>query len=173
MSKPLRLVHLTPEEDQNLRRIELSPSFNEKVRLRARILRLSHQGWTIAELSEHFDRSIEAVRQDLLRYQHDGLRGLADGKAKGKPTLFTVQIEDFMHEKLAEERVWNCTLLSEAIKKEFGVLIKREAIRTKLHDLGYRWKRGRYSPMKQADPKVVSEHEASLETLKKGLKTGN
>ena len=46
--------------------------------------------------------------------------------------------------------------------------IKREAIRVKLLELGYAWKRTRYAPGKQADPEVVAKHQASLETLKRG-----
>ena len=73
-----------------------------------------------------------------------------------------------MQSKLSETRVWNSTLLGEAIEQAFGVSIKREAVRVKLLELGYSWKRTRYAPGKQADPEVVSEHQASLETLKRG-----
>lgn len=41
MGKPLRRVHLIPEEDQDLKPIELNPNFSGKVRLRDRIRVLS------------------------------------------------------------------------------------------------------------------------------------
>ena len=93
---------------------------------------------------------------------------MGDGKATGAKPKVTPEIETFMHTKLAEDRVWNSTLLGEAIDKEFGVSLKREAIRVKLLELGYSWKRTRYAPGKQVDPEVIAEHQASLETLKKG-----
>ena len=73
-----------------------------------------------------------------------------------------------MQTKLAEDRLWNSALLSEAVREQFGVRLGREVIRLKLLELGYSWKRARYAPGKQADPEVVAEHRASLETLKKG-----
>jgi len=73
-----------------------------------------------------------------------------------------------MQTKLSEDRVWNSSLLGEAIAAAFGVKLGREVIRLKLLELGYSWKRARYAPGKQADPEVVAEHQASLETLKRG-----
>ncbi|WP_414658024.1 hypothetical protein ACINK0_14345 [Deinococcus sp. VB343] len=42
-----------------------------------------------------------------------------------------------------------------------------------LKRLGYSWKRARYAPAKKLDPEVMQEHQASLETLKRGHWTAN
>ena len=146
----------------------MSPVVNAKIRLRASIIRLNSAGWSAPKLAKHFGRNLQSVHNDLDRFEQLGVEGLADGKATGAKSKVTPEIETFMHTKLAEDRVWNSTLLGEAIDKEFGVSLKREAIRVKLLELGYSWKRTRYAPGKQVDPEVVAEHQASLETLKRG-----
>lgn len=168
MPTPLRFVHLSAEQNHSLRELELNPLVNAKVRLRASIVRLNSVGWSAARLASHYGRNPQSIHNDLDRFEEHGISGLGDGKATGAKPKVTPEIETFIHTRLAEDRVWNSTLLGEAIDEEFGVSVKREAIRVKLLELGYSWKRTRYAPGKQADPEVISEHQASLETLKKG-----
>jgi transposase len=168
MPTPLRFLTLTPEQDTMLRELELNPLVNAKVRLRASIVRLNSAGWNAARLAAHFGRNPQSIHNDLDRFEHVGVKGLGDGKATGARPKFTAEIEAFLHTKLEEERVWNSTLLGEAVAEKFGVSLGREAIRVKLLELGYSWKRTRYAPAKQIDPEVITEHQASLETLKKG-----
>jgi transposase len=168
MATPARFLHLTAEQDEALRELEVSPVVNAKVRLRASIIRLNNAGWSAPKLAIHFGRNLQSIHNDLNRFEQLGVEGLADGKATGKKPKLTAEIEAFLHTKLALERIWNSTLLGEAIEKEFGVSLKREAIRVKLLELGYSWKRTRYAPGRKADSEVVAEHQASLETLKKG-----
>lgn len=150
----------------------MSPVVDAKIRLRASIIRLNNAGWSAPRLAKHFRRNLQSVHNDLDRFEHFGFEGLADGKAMGAKPKLTAEIEAFLHTKLGEERVWNSTLLGEAVEEEFGVSLKREAIRVKLLELGYSWKRSRYAPGKTTDPAVVAEHQASLETLKKGHGSG-
>ncbi|AFZ67208.1 helix-turn-helix domain-containing protein [Deinococcus peraridilitoris] len=173
MGRPHRFLRLTAQQDNELRGIEQNPLLREKVRMRARIIRLSHQGFSLEQLAQHFGRNVETISQDLGRFEQHGINGLGDGQAPGQPAKITDEMVTFVQHKLAEQRVWNCELLSEAIKQQFQVTIQREAIRVKLHKLGYSWKRGRYSPTKAPDPAVVEAHDASIKTLKKGLWTAN
>ena len=168
MAKPLRFLELTPEQDEALRELELSPVVNAKVRLRASIVRLNGAGWGVPKLVTHFGRNPQSIHNDLDRFERSGVAGLADGKAPGNKPSVTPEMSAFLETKLAEDRVWNSTLLGEAVAEQFGIKLGREAIRVTLLELGYRWKRTRYAPGKQADPDVVVEHRASLETLKRG-----
>ena len=88
-------------------------------------------------------------------------------------TRVTPEMEGYLHERLAEPRLWNSTLLAEALHERFGVRVSRDAMRVRLLALGYSWKRGRYAPGKDPDPDVLHEHQASLATLKKGHWTAN
>ena len=168
MAPPSRYVQLSKEEDEALRVLELSAVMNAKVCLRAAVVRLNAAGWSVPRLSQHFGRNQQSLHNDLDRYETSGIQGLVDGKAPGNKPRITPEIQAFLHSKLSEDRVWNSDLLGEAIEEQFGAKLGREAIRVKLLALGYRWKRTRYAPGKQADPEVVAEHQASLETLKRG-----
>ena len=168
MAKPLRFLKLAPEQDGGLRELELNPLINAKVRLRASIIRLNHAGWGVPRLVAHFGRNPQSIHNDLDRFEAFGVAGLTDGKAPGTKPSVTPDIERFMQTKLSEDRVWNSSLLGEAIEAAFGVKLGREVIRLKLLELGYSWKRARYVPSKHADSEAVAEHQASLETLKKG-----
>lgn len=168
MAKPLRLLSLTPAQDEALRELELSPGVNAKVRLRASLIRLNGAGWGVPRLVAHFGRNPQSIHNDLDRFEQMGVAGLADGKAPGNKPSVTPEIELFLETKLAEDRVWHSSLLAEAVTERFGVKLGREAIRVTLLNLGYRWKRTRYAPGRDADPDVVAEHRASLETLKRG-----
>jgi transposase len=168
MATAARFLTLTASEDETLRELETSPVVNAKVRLRASIIRLNHHGWCAPKLAKHFSRGLQTVHNDLSRFERFGVEGLIDGKAPGNKPSVTPEIEVFLKRKLAEDRVWNSSLLGEAVHEQFGVQLGREVIRLKLLELGYRWKRARYAPGKQADPEVVAHHQASLETLKRG-----
>ena len=168
MATPARFLHLTAEQDEALRELEVSPLVNAKIRLRASIIRLNNAGWSAPKLATHFGRNLQSVHNDLSRFEQFGVEKLADGKAMGAKPKVNAKIEAFLQTKLGEDRVWNSTLLGEAVEEKFGVSLGREVIRVKLLELGYSWKRTRYAPGKTTDPAVVAEHQASLETLKRG-----
>ena len=166
MGHPHIFIQLTDEQNTELLALEKNPLINNKVRLRASIIRLSSTGFSIEELSQHFQRCTQAIRDDLARYEL-GIVGLVDGKKTGKPGKFTLEIETFLKTQLDLDRVWNSSLLSEAVKQEFNVTISSEGIRVKLLEFGYSWKCTRYSPGKTPDENVVHEFKADLDTLKK------
>jgi len=168
MARSHRRIEISEEDDQRLRELETSRHTCPKVRLRASILRLHRQGWTVPQLSNHFNRNHQAIHNDLTRFSQHGIPGLADACSPGRPSHMTPEIEQFLREKLLEERFWNAPLLSEQISRTFGVTIGPRALANHLQRLGYSWKRARYSPAKQLDPDIVQHHQDSLETLKRG-----
>ena len=172
MGHPHRFIQLTDKQDMELLTLEKSHLVNSKIRLRASIIRLSNARWSVDKLSQHFQRSRQAIRQDLVRFEQQGIVGLTSGKSTGKPTKFTPEIIAFLKTQLELDRVWNSSLLSEAIEEKFNVNIARETIRVKLLELGYAWKRTRYIPSKKPNEKIVSEFKADLDTLKKGASEG-
>lgn len=173
MGRPHRRIEITSEQDDQLREMELSEAFHPKVRLRARVLRLHGQGWSVVQLAAYFDRNHQAVHDDLTRFEQQGFAGLADGRSTGQPTRMTPAMEQFLHEKLREERLWTTPLLQTALHERCSAKISQRALNNHLHRLGYSWKRARYSPAQPVDPDVSLEHTASIETLKKGRWTAN
>lgn len=168
--KPQQLT-LSSKQDQQLRRIEQSPHIKPKVRLRAAVVRLNAAGWSRRKIAKHTDRSYATICQDLKKWDERGIDGLADGVAGNQPEKISPDIRAFILEKLGEERTWTCSQLTEAVEKDFGVKVGREAMRLRVLHLGYCWKRTRYVPCKEIRPEVEREHKASLNTLKRGRKT--
>ncbi|WP_084045993.1 helix-turn-helix domain-containing protein [Deinococcus hopiensis] len=168
MARPARRIEISEEDDARLRELELSPHTHPKARLRASILRLHRAGWSIPQLSKHFDRNHQAIHNDLTRFEEDGMSGLTDGCAPGRRSAVTPEVEQFLHEKLQEQRFWNAPLLCEEIERQLQIVIRPRALGNHLQRLGYSWKRARDSPAKKLDPEGVQQHQRALETLKKG-----
>jgi transposase len=171
--EPKIFINLTPEENKQLQTLELNPNINHKVRLRASILRLSNLGWDIQSLSQHFNRHNSSIKKDFDRWSENGVAGLCDGITSGRPPRLSQAIQDFIKECLAQDRIWNTQLLIQALFERFTVKITREPLRLYLLEMGYSWKRARYSSSKPPPVEEFKDHQASLETLKKGHWTRN
>lgn len=161
-------MRLSEAEDTRLRELELSPAIHHKVRLRASILRLSSQGWTVTRLHRHYGRSVRAIHDDYDRWEAQGAEGLADGAAPRNSSKISREMEGYLVERLREERGWDCSQLSEALLEKYGVEVKREAIRVRLIGLGYSWHRSRYESGKEPDAQEVQRADDAIETLKRG-----
>lgn len=166
--------HLTlnTEEDEQLRCLEQSEHLRPKVRLRAQVVRLNAAGWSRRQIAQHTGRTYGTVCQYLKRWDERGVEGLADAPATNQPEKLTREMRKLVLEKLQGERTWTCRLLVEVVEQRFKVSVSAEAMRKRVRELGYCWKRTRYVPCKEIDPELEREHRASLETLKRGLKKG-
>ena len=172
MAGKSQYLTLSNDEDEQLRRFEQSEHFRPKVRLRAQVVRLNAAGWSRRRIAQHTGRTYSTVCQDLKRWHEHGVEGLADAPATNQPEKLTQEMRDLVVEKLQEDRTWTCRQLVEAVEQRFKVGVSAEAMRKRVRELGYCWKRTRYVPCKETDPEVEREHRASLETLKRGPKRG-
>lgn len=164
-------LKLNAEEDAQLRHIEQSPHLKPKVRLRASVVRLNAAGWSRRKIAEHTGRTYGTICQDLGRWHERSMEGLADGVASNQPEKINPDMRAFILEKLQEERTWTCNQLTEAVLEAFGIKVGREAMRLRILAMGYCWKRTRYVPCHEVNPELLREHQASLETLKRGRST--
>lgn len=165
---PSRHIQLTEQEDDQLREIEHNPRLKPKVRLRAQVLRLSNRGLNLGRIASHTDRGKASIARDLEGWAERGVEGLADGSAPGNPPRITQKMRWYTEERLSEERAWNATQLSEALKGEFSVSVTPGAVRQHLVPVGYSWKRTRRGPAKEPDAEEGREAGEELERLKKG-----
>ena len=163
---------LSSEEDGQLRRFEQSEHFSPKVRLQAQVVRLNAAGWSRRKIAQHTGRTYGTVCQDLKRWHERGVEGLADAPATNQPEKLTQEMRELVLEKLQEARTWTCRQLVEAVEQKFKVSVSAEAMRKRVRELGYCWKRTRYVPCKEIDAELEREHRASLDTLKRGPKKG-
>jgi transposase len=168
-----RFIHLKPEEDTRLRKIEQDPYLKPKVRLRAQVLRLSHRQSSVEQIAAYTGRSPTSIGRDFERWEQHGFEGLADGSAPGNPPRVTEEVKLFLKNKLSEERTYNASQLAEAVEGRFGIKVTPEAIRQHLLAMGYRWKRTRYVPSHPPDPEEELKAKQDLKRLKKGLRKAN
>jgi transposase len=89
------------------------------------------------KIASYTGRSPASVARDLDRWSERGLEGLADGTAPGNPARITEEAKTFLREKLSEERTFNATQLAEALREEFGLMVRPEAVRQHLLSMGY------------------------------------
>lgn len=165
-----RFIQLHDEENTKLRAIEQNAQMKAKVRLRAQILRLSNQGMAIERISKHVAKSYETIRRTFYRWEKEGYAGLSDHyEHHGQKPIITEAVKRFLEEKLGEERTWTCEQLSVAIFEGYGVQVGAEGIRKRLREMGYSWKKGRFTPAKRPGEDELKHHKAALDTLKKGL----
>jgi transposase len=165
-----RYIKLTGTEDKKLREIEQSKHLNRKVRLRAQVIRLSHQAWDIEGIAEHVGRSYRSIQRDLERWESLGIEGLADRVKPGKPRILSVEELSYMQDVLAEDRDWNANQLCERLLNDKAIELNDESMRRYLHESGYRWKRTRYVPAGTPDPEKLGSSQRALERLKKNPK---
>jgi transposase len=167
-----RYIQLSEADDKKLQGIENNQGLAEKVRLRAKIVRLSQRGMKVTAIAAYVGRDDGSILRDFDRWEARGIEGLADGKIAGQRSPLGEAQQAFLREKLAEERSWTASTLAEAVNKKFKLTVNRESLRVCLLGMGYSWQRQRYVPIKTPDAKVLSEAKETLEGFKKKQKRG-
>lgn len=163
-----RFIRLTTEEDNTLREVEQTPQLRAKVRQRAQVLRLSHQGWKVERIAAYTGRSDTSIGRDFDRWERRSLAGLADSPPPGNRAIMGETARAFLRERIAEDRTWNTPQLADALAEQLKVRVDPETIRRHLHEMNYSWKRTRYVPGHVPDPHAQHSARAALETLKRG-----
>lgn len=167
-----RYIQLSEAEDKQLQAIENNQGLAEKVRLRAKVVRLSHRGMKVGEIAAYMGRDDGTILRDFDRWETQGIEGLADGASPGQRSPLGETEKAFMREKLAEERAWTASTLAEAVNQKFKLSVNRESMRVCLVAMGYSWQRQRYVPVKTPKAELLQEAKATLDGFKKKQKQG-
>lgn len=162
-----RRVRLSEADDAALREVEQGAGWREKVRLRAKVVRLSHRGMSAREITAYTGRHLSSVLRDFSRWEQRGLAGLADGAIPGRRSPIGEAARAFLTEKLSEERGWTAQQLAATLQERFGLSVNRESLRVCLRHMGYTWQRQRYVPVKQPDAELLATKRQELDELKK------
>lgn len=163
-------IELSESEDEQLRGIEQSQHLKAKVRLRAQVIRLSNQQWTLRAIASYVGRSYCSVRRDLDRWRTRGMEGLADGEQSGKPRKLSDAALKYLQGLLGQDRDWNAQQLCDQLQQHMAIEVDDESMRRYLHELGYGWKRTRYVPAGQPKSEQLLAFQNRIEVLKKRLK---
>jgi transposase len=135
--KPRLLVRLTAEEDRTLFEVRTATHLPQRVRDRAEVIRLSHQGWFVEKIAAFFQWRIQTVRETLHRWNKGGLGGLWDARHPGKqPRWVTADIE-YLEECLRQEPLsYNSHQLAQKLLEERQVKLSPGHLREVLKKRG-------------------------------------
>lgn len=120
MSRAPARIQLTPDEESALREWTRKGTLEQRLVDRARIILLSHEGWTVEKIAEKLDTRPARVSKWRQRFVASRLEALHDAARTGKPATYDEETEKRVLELLDEPppegyAQWNGPLLSSAL----------------------------------------------------------
>ncbi|QQE65275.1 transposase [Leptolyngbya sp. BL0902] len=103
MSTPPLRVELSAEEDLTLQELRVASDVPQRTKDRAEALRLSHRGWTPAQIAEYLGWQVATTRRAIHRWQREGLYGLWDSPRPGRPSPCTPAVMSALEQHLLTE----------------------------------------------------------------------
>jgi transposase len=163
------------EEDEKVIRDQLRATKDAKWYRRLKIIQLSREGKTVAELSEIFEVSEATIRQYIHRYNEGGLCSLKPQSSPGRPIRISFtrhQWEEILHQSPSQfqllntaARNWNQQMLVDYCKKYLGIEITQGRIAQIFKQLGLKWNRAKLK-VTSPDP-LYTVKRKRIEQLKK------
>jgi putative transposase len=158
MAKPLTLPPLTDSQVTALRQLyETAPA--PKMRLRAQIVLLAHQGRSVAEIAAIVFRSRDTVERVLKRFLHGGVATLPPRKAPGLAPTVTLEwkaellrvIDCDPHTVGVPSANWSTRLLATYLAAKTHITVTAETVRLYLRAAGYVCKRPTWTLKRKAE----------------------
>jgi transposase len=148
VSDPLSVREMTDAEAQALRELAHSRTAEARLRDRARICWLSHQGQRVAAIQAALGIADGTVRLWIVRFNAEGLDGLRDRRRGGRPATYTAeQVGEVVATSLTAPRElglpfasWTLDRLAAHLNEDRGIAIKRSRIGEILQCEGLRWR---------------------------------
>ena len=148
MSEPLTVRAMTSEEEQALRDLAHSRTTEARLRDRARICWLSHQGQRVATIEAELRIADGTVRLWSERFNAGGLDGLRDRRRGGRPATYTPeQVGEVIAASLTDPQElglpfasWTLDRLAAYLAEERGIAMRRSRIGEILQAEGLRWR---------------------------------
>ena len=128
MPAPLK-IKLSEDEDLTLRELSVAQTVPKRTRIRAMVLRLNNQGWSVAKISNYFHWAPETVRVALKRWLKNGLVGLWDLPRSGRKPLWKEEDWQILEQWLHEERGYTSKQLAKKWSEERKINLGSEQIR--------------------------------------------
>lgn len=130
-------VFLSAEENRTLFELRRATTVPQRVKDRAEVIRLSHQGMYVEKIASLFGWNIRTVRETLHRWQQRGLGGLWDAPRPGPKKRWQAEDIEYLESCLRQEqRTYNSQQLSEKLARERQVNLSAEHLRRVLKKRG-------------------------------------
>jgi len=158
MAKPLTLPPLSNTQVTELRHL-YETAAHPKLRLRARIVLLAHQGRSVAAIVAIVLRSRDTVERVLKRFLHGGVAARPPHKAPGMaPTVtpeWTAELRRVIdldpHTVGVPSANWTTSLLAVSLATTTGITVTAETVRLYLRAAGYVCKRPTWTLKRKAE----------------------
>jgi transposase len=149
VSEPLKVRAMTTEEEQALRDLARSRTAQARLRDRARICWLSHQGQSVAAITRAVGVADGTVRLWIGRFNADGLNGLRDRRRGGRPATYPPEVVGaLIATSLTDPQdlglpfaSWTLDRLAAYLNETCGIAMQRSRIGEILQREGLRWRK--------------------------------
>lgn len=142
-------VFLNTAENRTLFELRTATTIPQRVKDRAEVIRLSHQGMYVETIAAYFDWNVRTVRETLHRWQDKGLGGLWDAPRPGPQKRWDLEDIEYLEACLRQEqRTYNSKQLADKLEADRQVKVSAEHLRRVLKKGGDLEAYSRQSPRK-------------------------
>jgi transposase len=136
MGARIRVI-LSAEEDRTLHELRTASTVSQRVKDRAAVIRLSHQGMYVEHIARFFGWRSQTVRDTLHRWQDGGSGGLWDAPHPGAERRWQSEDIEYLENCIRDEqRTYNSHQLAEKLKSERHVTLSADHLRQILQKRG-------------------------------------
>lgn len=130
-------VFLNAAENRTLFELRTATTVPQRVKDRAAVIRLSHQGMYVEQIATLFNWSAQTVRETFHRWQRQGLGGLWDAPRPGPQPRWQPEDIAYLETCLREEpRTYNSQQLAQKLATERQVTLSADHLRRVLQKRG-------------------------------------
>lgn len=130
-------VFLNAEENRTLFELRTANTVPQRVKDRAEVIRLSHQGMYVEKIASFFGWNIRTVRETLHRWQQQGLGGLWDAPRPGFKKRWQSEDLEYLESCLRQEqRTYNSQQLAQKLENDRQVKLSADHLRRILKKRG-------------------------------------
>ena len=128
------------------------------------------KGHSIRRISRDLKTAYSTIRDWLLRMRDRGLKGRFNARSKGRRAGLPLQIIRTVRRRLKrspkkcgfETGSWQMDMVTEMIRKEFGVTVRARTLRRWLRRIGFSWRKDRYVPYRSVSKESQEEFKREV-----------
>ena len=130
-------VFLNAEENRTLFELRTATTVPQRVKDRAEVIRLSHQGMYVEKIASFFNWNVRTIRETLHRWQQQGLGGLWDAPRPGPQKRWQSSDIEYLESCLRQEqRTYNSQQLAQKLENDRKVNLSADHLRRILKKRG-------------------------------------
>ena len=128
------------------------------------------KGHSIRRISRDLKTAYSTIRDWLLRMRDRGLKGRFNARPKGRRARLPLRIIRTVRRRLKrspkkcdfETGSWQMDMVTEMIRKEFGVTVRARTLRRWLRRIGFSWRKDRYVPYRSVSKERQEEFKREV-----------